>query len=631
MNKTLKLAFSALLGAAMVVPAFAQGEQFPDVPENHWVYQALLNMKNEGILVGYPDEMFRGGRPASRYELAGAINAAFQKLKGMIGGLQSQIDALKGMTGSGDPEQMAQLRRELDALKAQLASMSRYGDDIDALKRMAATFERDLAAIGVDVEAMKRDMADLADRVGALERHKPAIDVHGDVAMVMHAGHRSDGMAGITVDIRPTGLPGGGVRDLTFGHELALEVSGTNDTGPQWHGTIVVGNLVGDLYGDQNHIMNPNNFAFNGFRESTETVYIHDLVVNFGTSLVGQGFGVEMGRIGHQAGSYFMERQDTTFYFDNDRWDNGNYYFDGANLGFDWGALDLNVYAGKPSAQTTVGGGPFRMMTAGLQRVSAGGFNGVFFGTGEMVVDQMLGADLGIGLGSSGDIMLHYIFLDGDGTFTTGGYNRVSVWGGEVNFDLGSTIGLNAGYSQTDLSLNSTNVLDTDNAAWWAQAALMLGSLDVNVGYRSIEPGFGAPGSWGRDGLFWNPVNVEGLFGDISFDLGNVGAKVGAYHMEPVLGATVQGSVTEYTGINAELSFNIFNNWAAMLGWEHVTYDQAVGLGGDAEINWYRIGLSQMMDANSTLSFKYEMSDFEAGGVQQAKGGFFTTQWSRKF
>ena len=55
-----------------------------------------------------------------------------------------------------------------------------------------------------------------------------------------------------------------------------------------------------------------------------------------------------------------MERQDTTPYFENERWDNGNYYFDGANLGFDWGALDLNVYAGKPSNQTVVGGGGFR-------------------------------------------------------------------------------------------------------------------------------------------------------------------------------------------------------------------------------------------------------------------------------
>ena len=620
MNKTLKLALGVVLGAALAVPSFAQGEQFPDVPENHWVYQALLNMKNEGILVGSPDGMFRGGRPMSRYEAAGMMNTAYQKLRGMIMGLQDQIDAIKAGTGGQDPD-LAAIRRELDALKQQVAAMGRYGDDIANLQRMAATFERDLAAMGVDVEAMKRDLADLAERVGVLEKIKPAVDFHGDVNLYMTAGHRSSGLPGLTQDIRLTGLPsaGGGIRDLAFGHELALQVSGTNPAGPQWHGTVVVGNLVGTLLGDQNHI----NVAA-PFTESSETVYIHDLVVRFGTSLVGQGFGVEMGRIGHQAGSYFMERQDTTPYFENERWDNGNYYFDGVNLGFDWGAMDLNIYGGKPSNQTAVGGGGFRMMSAGLQQ-TVNLPPAIFIGRGEMLVNQMLGADLGIGLGTSGDIMLHYIFLDGP--TTASGYNRVTVWGGEADFDIGNIM-LNGGYSQTDMSLNSTNVIDSDNAAWWAEAGFGFGSVDVNVGWRSIEPFFGAPGNWGRDGVMWNPTNVEGIYGDVSFDLGNVGAKIGAYNMEPVLGATVQGTITEYTGINAELNFNIFNNWAAMLGWEHVNYEEGAG---EAEINWYRVGLRQDMGGDSMLMFKYEMSDYDRGGVNLAKGGFFTTQWSKKF
>jgi hypothetical protein len=126
----------------------------------------------------------------------------------------------------------------------------------------------------------------------------------------------------------------------------------------------------------------------------------------------------------------------------------------------------------------------------------------------------------------------------------------------------------------------------------------------------------------------WNPVNVEGIHGDLTFDIGNIGAKVAAYHMEPVLGATVQGTITEYTGINAELNFNVFTNWQAMLGWEHVNYEQAAG---DATIDWFRVGLRQDMGGDSMLIFKYEMSKYEDGGVDLAKGGFFTTQWSKKF
>src|SRR5271157_2252125 len=93
MNRTLKYALGAVLTTAMVIPAFAQ-DNFPDVPDNHWAYEALKNMKKDGLLVGYPDGLFRGARPASRYELAVAIHATYQRLKSLTDGLDTQIKAL---------------------------------------------------------------------------------------------------------------------------------------------------------------------------------------------------------------------------------------------------------------------------------------------------------------------------------------------------------------------------------------------------------------------------------------------------------------------------------------------------------------------------------------------------------
>jgi uncharacterized protein YciI len=42
--------FAALCALAL------QGAQFSDVPPGHWAYNAVLNMKNEGILSGYPEK-----------------------------------------------------------------------------------------------------------------------------------------------------------------------------------------------------------------------------------------------------------------------------------------------------------------------------------------------------------------------------------------------------------------------------------------------------------------------------------------------------------------------------------------------------------------------------------------------
>ena len=65
MNRTLKVALGAIVTAGFFGSAFAQNN-FPDVPENHWAYEALAKLKTDGLLVGYPDGLFRGNRPASR-------------------------------------------------------------------------------------------------------------------------------------------------------------------------------------------------------------------------------------------------------------------------------------------------------------------------------------------------------------------------------------------------------------------------------------------------------------------------------------------------------------------------------------------------------------------------------------
>ena len=43
---------------------------FPDVPENHWAYEAVAAMAKSGLVKGYPDGEFKGDRNMTRYEFA---------------------------------------------------------------------------------------------------------------------------------------------------------------------------------------------------------------------------------------------------------------------------------------------------------------------------------------------------------------------------------------------------------------------------------------------------------------------------------------------------------------------------------------------------------------------------------
>ena len=52
---------------------------FPDVPENHWAYEAVASMAKSGLVEGYPDGEFKGDRTMTRYEFAQIIQNAIQK------------------------------------------------------------------------------------------------------------------------------------------------------------------------------------------------------------------------------------------------------------------------------------------------------------------------------------------------------------------------------------------------------------------------------------------------------------------------------------------------------------------------------------------------------------------------
>ena len=263
MKRSTKLALSFVLAAGAVAPAFAQ-DNFPDVPANHWAYEALARMKRDGLLVGYPDGLYRGGRPASRYELAVAMHAVYTNLKNITDGLDAQIQALKNGTGNNNAADIAALKDAIAALQADLAAMKGYGDDIAALKRAAVTFDRELKSLGVDVEAMKKDLGDLASRVSALEKKKPAVDISGDVNLLVLAGHSVGDNFGLSQDGRligqaPDGGAAGLTQDLSILHEAAFTFTGTNTTGVRWTGTAVVGNMLsngfagttGDSFGSQ--------------------------------------------------------------------------------------------------------------------------------------------------------------------------------------------------------------------------------------------------------------------------------------------------------------------------------------------------------------------------------------------
>ena len=74
LQSTVKTLTSVL---AVIDPS--QQKVFPDVPENHWAYDAVAQLAGNGIVEGYPDGEFHGDRTMTRYEMAELIYKAMKK------------------------------------------------------------------------------------------------------------------------------------------------------------------------------------------------------------------------------------------------------------------------------------------------------------------------------------------------------------------------------------------------------------------------------------------------------------------------------------------------------------------------------------------------------------------------
>lgn len=77
-NAKITAILNAVLGADLPED---QTSMFPDVPANHWAYEAVNDMAKHGLVIGYEDGQFKGDRTMTRYEFAMIVERAIQKAK----------------------------------------------------------------------------------------------------------------------------------------------------------------------------------------------------------------------------------------------------------------------------------------------------------------------------------------------------------------------------------------------------------------------------------------------------------------------------------------------------------------------------------------------------------------------
>ncbi|MGV3617751.1 MAG: S-layer homology domain-containing protein [Fimbriimonas sp.] len=139
--------------------AMAQSGPPSDVPKDHWAYPAVENLFRLGILKGYPDGSFKGSRPATRFEMAGALNAAFTDIKNITDGLDLQVNP-RGMPAGefASITELVTLRRDMDSLRADIGTVRATKTEVEGLNRDFGSMSDQLRRIREDLAQMREKL-----------------------------------------------------------------------------------------------------------------------------------------------------------------------------------------------------------------------------------------------------------------------------------------------------------------------------------------------------------------------------------------------------------------------------------------------------------------------------------------
>ncbi len=121
MKKTLVSALTTALVVGAASTTFAAANPFEDVPADHWAYDAVAQLAQDGIVNGYDGKHFGGDRKVTRYEMAQMVAKAMAKSQNVTvsGNDKALLDKLAAEFGD-----------ELNNLGVRVANLEKNADKV---------------------------------------------------------------------------------------------------------------------------------------------------------------------------------------------------------------------------------------------------------------------------------------------------------------------------------------------------------------------------------------------------------------------------------------------------------------------------------------------------------------------
>jgi hypothetical protein len=644
-----------------VAPAFANGAAptgvqaglgagvaFQDVPPDHWAYDAIALLQREGLIIGYPDGTFGGRRAITRYEFA----VALARLVGLIPG----IPDIPRPGEPGEPPDLGDFVRRGD-----LPDFTQFATkaEVDALRRLLDEFRDELAALGVDVDALKRDVAALDVRVTQLEMEQRRVKITGDVNVFgVTTNHRSGVVPAFDRDERQILTPDTLGRNISVVRDFDLNVVGRVSATTAAIATINYGNYLNYLVAVDDYIDGPRPSSRDDVQAFSPGLLAHDFVDQFFPYYLyidaGLGNGqFTVGRFPMQFTPYTFKKIDVDTYTSILKTDSGNYPVDGAKLGYNFGGVDLTLFAVKHNLNDYLVNGLTGQPRAGIYNTGpfVGGLpmhqlNGNSVGGLPGLIAQSAGARAVIGIPWAGNLGLTYYRSWSQELFdVVFPYDQAEVYGADLNIPLFGSIGFGASWTDSKtLARDGAGVgdINDDTTAWDGRFNFGFGKLGLALGYKDIGRNFAAAGFWDKIGRWTNPSNVKGPYGRLSYPIvSNINFIVDSEYLvikDPTAntGNTLLTSDDRILKAEGGIQWGLSRQNSLALGYEWVRYDPSAP-GEEAIETYLTIGWAHQM-GSAGLKIGYQFINYNptdlvgfAYGSEVYRGGLGVVQFGVTF
>ena len=644
-----------LLVLMMSVPVFAQGP-FADVPTDHWAYDAVNELQQAGIVIGYPDGTYGGKRAMTRYEFAVAIARMLPIIDEKIKGITTTTTTT--VTPPSVDLSPYATKAELNALAGKIPDVSKFvtQDQLKAIQSLVTEFRDELAALGVDVDQVKRDLAALTARVKALEDEMKRVKWTG-VATVFATA--TDVSKGEPYDIggRPFETADGQnklIDTVTIARDFDLNLKAALTPKVTANATFNFGNYlpIGWWRDDYSYL--------GGYTEVGDHDYAG--ITDYSVSNVRPWWGefadefypyfmnidIQMGKGDLAVGKlplrltpYTMWMIDVDPYTANWKTDNGYYPLDGATLTTNLGKMGVMLFAAKTDNEDLLGQGLVAKPTAGLYddyNLSGGPIYYVANGSGYNTLyghaaggldytEQMAGGRITVPTPFNGNLGLTYYEVTGPYGGGDSGYNydTVDIYGADWSFGIGK-FPVNLSYAQTKISGEGEPTIKKNAAAFDGKVGLSLGKIGLGVGYRDIGPNFGAPGFWDKVGRWTNPTNVKGPYVDVNIPFSSklnlaVGGEVykGKVDMPVSTNPFMDDKDDKVIKGNGTLTWAFSSKTSLTLGYEAIKW-RPTSNSGESKENYTTIGVDHRFTPTAGMKIGYQIVDYK-GGNPSVYGG----------